>query len=270
MFDSFKNSLENFTKGSFVSSSQNDKQAIGIAGYTLDVRLQEYVTYESDIPDNPVESGSAIHDHIIHKPLILKIDGEVADLHFKDFNDGFIIDAIVPDKTAGILENLYPTYRSNQAVQRVQKVADDIRYSKVAEVVNKTGNLYEAFNGGRDSETLNFLEFMERIHYAKIPVKIQTASKTYENMALMSYAPVRDQVTNEALGYQATFKQLTLVETILVEVQKLKKNPSPSMKNKTAETKDKGIVNGKKATAEETKKNKTYLGHIVDGVKAIF
>ena len=49
MFDSFKNSLENFTKGSFVSSSQNDKQAIGIAGYTLDVRLQEYVTYESDI-----------------------------------------------------------------------------------------------------------------------------------------------------------------------------------------------------------------------------
>ena len=35
MFDSFKNSLENFTKGSFVSSSQNDKQAIGIAGYTL-------------------------------------------------------------------------------------------------------------------------------------------------------------------------------------------------------------------------------------------
>ena len=32
-----------------------------------------------------------------------------------------------------------------------------------------------------------------------------------------------DQVTNEALGYQATFKQLTLVETILVEVQKLKK-----------------------------------------------
>lgn len=111
---------------------------------------------------------------------------------------------------------------------------------------------------------------MERIHYAKIPVKIQTASKTYENMALMSYAPVRDQVTNEALGYQATFKQLTLVETILVEVQKLKKNPSPSMKNKTAETKDKGIVNGKKATAEDTKKNKTFLGHTVDGVKAIF
>ena len=41
MFASFKNSLENFTKGSFVSSSQNDKQAIGIAGYTLDVRLQD-------------------------------------------------------------------------------------------------------------------------------------------------------------------------------------------------------------------------------------
>ena len=55
MFDSFKNSLENFTKGSFVSSSQNDKQAIGIAGYTLDVRLQEYVTYESDIIQSRVE-----------------------------------------------------------------------------------------------------------------------------------------------------------------------------------------------------------------------
>ena len=29
--------------------------------------------------------------------------------------------------------------------------------------------------------------------------------------------------------------------------------------NKTAETKDKGIVNGKKATVEETKKNKSFL-----------
>lgn len=259
MFDSFQKSFENFTSGSFNASSNNSKERIGIAGYTLDVRLQEYPSYESEVPDIPVESGSAVHDHIIHKPLIVKIDGEVADLHYKDFNAGFILDAIVPDKTASILENLYPSYQSNQAVQRLQKVADDIRYSKVSEVVSKTGNLYDVFSGGRDKETLNFLEFMERIHYAKMPVKIETASKTYDNMCLISYAPVRDQVTNEALGYQATFKQLTFIETTIVEVQKLKKNPAPSMKNKASDTKDKGVVNGKKATAEEAKKNKSFL-----------
>ena len=34
-----------------------------------------------------------------------------------------------------------------------------------------------------------------------------------------------------------------------------------------AETKDKGIVNGKKATAEETKKNKSFLKTVFGGNK---
>ncbi|WP_157351265.1 phage baseplate protein [Aliarcobacter butzleri] len=266
MFDNFIKSIEDFTKNPFGTTKQEETQTIGIAGYKLDVRLKENPTYTTDIPDNYVEDGSYVNDHFVDKPLIVTLEGEVADLHYQEINTNSLIDNLLTDKYARITENLYPNYRSNQTLQRMNKLMDDVRYSEVTELANKTGNLYNIFEGGRDKETLNFMEFIERLQNAKMPVKIETASKTYENMGLISFAPVRDQVTNTAIGYQATFKQVRFAKTILVEVQKMTKNPAKSVKNKVAPKSDKGTVNGEKV---QDAKAKELLSPMV-AVKRLF
>lgn len=260
MFDNFIKNIENFTQNPFGKTKQEDTQTIGIAGYRLDVRLKENPTYTTDIPDNYVEDGSYVNDHFIDKPLIVTLEGEVADLNYKSISNDLLIDNIISDKYLGITETLYPNFRSNQISQRIDKVIDDIKYSEIAEGINKTGDIYSPFQGGREKETLNFMDFMERIQNARMPVKIETASKTYENMGLISFAPVRDQVTNTAIGYVATFKQLRFAKTILVEVQKQTKNPTKSVKNKVASKKDKGTVTGNKIenTADVTKKKSFF------------
>ncbi|WP_026803638.1 phage baseplate protein [Aliarcobacter lanthieri] len=272
MFENFTKNIENFTQNPFGATKQENTQTIGIAGYKLDVRLKENPTYTTDIPDNYVEDGSYVNDHFVDKPLIVVLEGEVADLHYQEVSTNSIIDNLLPDKYVGITERLYPSYRSNQTLQRMEKLVDDIKYSEVAEYVGKTNDLYSMFEGGREKETLNFLEFIERIYNAKMPVKIETASKTYENMGLISFAPVRDQVTNTAIGYQATFKQLRFAKTILVEVQKMTKNPVGSVKNKVAPKSDKGTINGDKVPDEEAKKkiNNSFLTVVKNTVKGWF
>lgn len=260
MFQNFFKSIENFTQNPFGTTKQEDTQTIGIAGYKLDVRLKENPTYTTDIPDNYVEDGSYVNDHFVDKPLIVTLEGEVADLHYQSISSNSLIDNVLPDKYLGITESLYPQFRSNQTLQQISKISDDLKYSEVTEYVQKTNDLYSMFEGGQEKETLNFMEFIERIQNAKIPVKIETASKTYENMGLISFAPVRDQVTNTAIGYQATFKQVRFAKTILVEVQKLTKNPTKKMKNKVASKVDKGTVTGDKVTSQaEVVKKKSFF-----------
>lgn len=265
MFQDFFKNLENFTQNPFGTTKQEDTQTIGIAGYKLDVRLKENPTYTTDIPDNYVEDGSYINDHFVDKPLIVTLEGEVADLNYQSIGSADLIDNVLPDKYLGISESLYPQLRSNQTLQRINKIVDDVKYSEIAEYIGKTNDVYSMFGGGQEKETLNFMEFIERIQAAKMPVKIETASKTYENMGLISFAPVRDQVTNTAIGYQATFKQIRFAKTILVEVQKLTKNPTKQMKNKVASKVDKGTVTGDKVTNQtEVVKKKSFFKTLGD------
>lgn len=265
MFENFFKNLENFTQNPFGTTKQEDTQTIGIAGYKLDVRLKENPTYTTDIPDNYVEDGSYINDHFVDKPLIVTLEGEVADLNYQSIGSADLIDNVLPDKYLGITESLYPQFRSNQTLQRINKIVDDVKYSEISEYIRKTNDVYSMFKGGQEKETLNFMEFIERIQAAKMPVKIETASKTYENMGLISFAPVRDQVTNTAIGYQATFKQVRFAKTILVEVQKLTKNPTKQMKNKVSSKVDKGTVPGDKITSQtEVVKKKSFFKTIGD------
>jgi hypothetical protein len=265
MFQDFFKNLEEFTKNPFGETKQDDTQTVGIAGYRLDVRLKENPTYTTDIPDNYVEDGSYINDHFIDKPLIVTLEGEVADLSYQSISSNSLIDVALPDKYLGISESLYPQFRSNQTLQKINKIADDVKYSEISEYIGKTNDVYSMFEGGQQKETLNFMEFIERIQAAKMPVKIETASKTYENMGLISFAPVRDQVTNTAIGYQATFKQLRFAKTILLEVQKLTKNPTKQMKNKVASKVDKGTVTGDKViNPTEVVKKKSFFKTLGD------
>ena len=75
--------IQDFAKQIFGYERTDDRQEIGIGGFTADVRVNESIQMTSDAPDNYVEDGSVINDHVINNPIVLSIDGEVADIHEK-------------------------------------------------------------------------------------------------------------------------------------------------------------------------------------------
>ena len=51
---------------------------VSIANYLVDVTLNEDYTFDSDVTDFPVESGSSIVDNIRPKPIVVRIEGIVS------------------------------------------------------------------------------------------------------------------------------------------------------------------------------------------------
>lgn len=245
MFEFFDETIKKIQDATAFITDANQIQPVGIGGYSLDARIQENVTYASDVPEHVVEDKATINDHIILKPITLTIEGQVSNLSVQEsFKQA--IDHLISDKTADILDVLYPNYRSSQTVQTINELEDAIRYGVVGQTYNKANSLYSYFSGTKEKEVINFLDFMLNLRASKLPIQVEALFKTYENMVLIEFKPELSNETIEAINFQATFKQINFAQTQLTQVQKLNKNPSSGVKNRVSQTKDQGVVTGQK------------------------
>lgn len=249
--------IKDFAKQIFGYERTDDRQQIGIGGFTADVRVNESIQMTSDVPDNYVEDGSVINDHVINNPIVLSIDGEVADINEKVvFAPPILLEAI--DKAAEVISNTYLGQKTLQMIQKVEKIAEPITkaYDAIDDALDKGQQVYDFFSGQKEKTIQNdFFDFLNQIYYSKQLISIEMPFRTYTNMRITSLTIVRDNTTEQALKYKLTAKEVRFAKTILVDSkQYFQKAPSSSVKGKVADKENKGVVEGEK---------KSFLGTIL-------
>ena len=248
--------IQDFAKQFFTKNKVDDRQQIGIGGFTAEVRVSESIQFTSDVPDNYVEDGSVVNDHIINNPIMLTIDGEVADINIKvEFLPEYLAKAI--DKAADIVNSLDIVQKTQQMIQKIEKYAE--RVEKAYEAIDYAlgnGNQLNDFFGGpaEDSNQANFFAFLNSVYYSKQLIDIEMPFETYSNMRITSLTIIRDNTTEQALKYKLSAKQVRFAETIFVDKNKYFKAPSPSSAGKVKDKENKGVTEGQQ---------KSFLGTLL-------
>jgi len=247
-------------------SNKSDKKRIGIGGWVADVRLNESIEFKSDVPDNYVEDGSVINDHIINNPVVLNIEGEVSDLHIKPF---FLSDFFVKpiDKAAGILNAVFPFKLTNQATQKIKKVAINAtdKAKQLESYYKNIENLYKLYENKNELLRKEFIEFLNRVFCTKELITIETPFGTYKNMRIISLTLTKDNKTDEALSYKITAKEVRFAKTIYIKNSSVYFNPSLSVANDISSKKQKGVVQGESKSFKNKEEQKSFLYTLLKG-----
>jgi hypothetical protein len=248
--------IKNFLKNVASLNKLDDKQRIGIGGFISDVRVTESIQFTSDVPDNYVEDGSFIHDHIINNPIVISIDGEVSDINVQaEFLPDILVKVI--DKASNIVNNLYVVQKTQQMIQRVEKFAEPITkaYDTITDAIDNGQQIYDYFKGHKDKSIQDdFFAFLNSIYYNKQLIDIEMPFNTYKNMRITSLTIVRDNTTQQALKYKLSAKEVRFAQTIFVDKNKYFKAPSKSSAGKVGDKENKGVTEGKK---------KSFLGTLI-------
>ena len=196
-----------------------DKE-IGIGNFTALVRVSESYKLTADAPATPVEDGSFVNDHIVLKPLVLHIEGEVSDVHLvpSPIARGFQrIQAEV-----GNVVSQYAPARTQAQLSRVNALAND-----AADAVRKIDNLLDTGEqilnmfGNNDDEAKTvqeqFLDAMESLYYGKQVIAIDMPFRRHDNMVLtlvdIAYDNAVGATTFTIEALQIKFAELQFTET---------------------------------------------------------
>lgn len=258
--------IQDFAKQIFGYERTDDRQEIGIGGFTADVRITESIQMTSDVPDNYVEDGSVINDHVINNPIVISIDGEVADIHEKvEFVPPILLEAI--DKAADIIESTYIGQKTLQMIQKIEKIAEPITkaYDALNDALDKGQQVYDFFSGQKaKTRQDDFFDFLNQIYYSKQLIDIHMPFRTYKNMRITSLTIVKDNTTSQALKYKLQAKEVRFAKTILVDSRKyFQKAPSGSVKGKVSDKQNKGVTEGEEKKFSTPEKKKSFLGTIL-------
>lgn len=224
----------------------DDRQKIGIGGFTLDVRVRESIKDESTAPLTVLEDGSFAHDHIILSPTVLQIDGEVSDIKV-DPNPA--IKALKRGSaTVGVISKYLPTHTQSQ-LNRIQTLAVQTRdtIQKVDSVINDFGQVFDFFGNKSGSATPQqlFFDTMQAIRKSKQLIQIEMPFKVYQNMAIIGITINTDNV-GAPLGYSITAQEIRFAQVKLVGVERYKANPSAGLGGQTDTNQNKGRNGGTK------------------------
>lgn len=237
-------------------NNNNTEVEVGIGGYRLFARVREAIEYKSIIPTDVLEDGGNASDDIINEQLVVTIEGVVSDLFIedrtfpqlisKDFSAVGEVTALLPGGT-------------QQQIQRISQIDDQLRDAKLqAERIERiAGKAYEFFDNSSiqaKGQQEKFIDYMEAVHFGRQPIELSVNYRTYQNMGLASFTPVRDNQTGDT-AFTATFAQLQYTSLIYSTVE----SPSKAIAGSVADPASKGGQN------PETNPEKSLLSSLIGG-----
>ena len=222
----------------------SDTQAIGIAGFDLDVRIKNSTKNESSAPVTVLEDGSFASDHIILTPTTLQIEGEVSDIKV---GASPILDSFKRAIVGAGLISKYAPARTRSQINAVETLINDgiDATRKIDDVLNDGRQIYEMF--GNKSQSVSpqqkFFDTMEKLRLSKQLIRIEMPFKIYEDMVITSITINTDNVT-APLSYSINAQEIRSARVELVGVERFKKNPSSGLNGQTDSAKNKGTNEG--------------------------
>ena len=248
--------IDNIVKG-YLYKKKDEKQTVGIGGFNLDVRFDSSINFTMVAPENYVEDGSVINDHIINDPISITINGEVADIHLKPKFDDFVLETVREKVQFKVIN----TVLTKQQQQKIQGVVDKI--SSVVKLVNKGFDIYNRFNNRNKPISKvrtvqdDFFDFLESNYINKRLITIEMPFRNYENMLITSLTITKDNSTNQKLKYSLSAKEIRFAEVAYAKADiyfdKPTAKPTSTTKAKTTAKKDNGVIDTKDVPPIEVK-----------------
>lgn len=244
----------------FLNSKIQDvpTQEIGIGGFSAFVRVRDITKFSSEIPSTPVEDGSLVHDHIILKPLIISIEGDVSDVHLK--SSPLIREFQKASATIGDLSSVYAPARTQSQISIVEAMDATIldAVNGIDALLDKGGQIFDMF-GNRDSTNKSiqnqFIDAMESAHLGRQLVSIEMPFRKRENMRITSFTASTDNVS-DSIMFTLEAEQMKFAELVYSETAARK--PASGLGGQTTNKVEKGAQEG-------VNTDRSILSHIFGG-----
>lgn len=226
--------------------AQGPRDEIGIGGWTLYARISDSYRLTADVPPAPLEDGSFATDHIILNPLVLKIEGEVGDLHLR--RSPLIPEFVPVPATLGAITSFLPT-RSPFAEARAAQLVDDARdalasLDRLLDAGNQPLRLLGNLDTGSKPLVEQFIDAMDALYYAKALFAVDMPFRRHENMTITDLTVTRDAQSN-AMRFTMELSQFRFVETQQVAIEAVPaRAPSAGTGGQTEPVADKGAQEG--------------------------
>lgn len=163
---------------------------------TIDATTSVTHNFDAEITENPVESGFKITDHVDVKPRVLNFQGIVSDAPIS-------IEQAAIGNVAGAAPGLAGVGGINRTI--------------ATGTISAMGGLLFNQAGNRVNDALNALLALQE---KKILCTIVTGLKSYSNMVLTAFTPTEEPRNGSALVFSATFKEIRVVQSTFIPVDK--------------------------------------------------
>lgn len=230
--------------------------ATGIAGFKFHVPESEMVKFENDITDHYVDTGTAIQDHIVQKPITITVTGLVGDYFYSNNKIEDLFALVVPTLTI-VKEYILP--QLSQALNLklgqpkelpVIQLPGGPQAPLVGEVAKRNFSIMDLFSlfqslyKLKSAQTRAFL-FLEALWKSRALFSVETTWQRFDNMTVQSIQAKRDN-NADITEFTATFKQIAFAETLTESYQQYTNRRIQEM----SKTVDKGLENGTQVSVE--------------------
>lgn len=222
----------------------DDKQEIGIGGFTVLARVRNVITKTADAPDVPLEDGSIANDHVIINPVILEIEGRVSDIFIRPDVQATIFRRGLSE--IGNITKYIPAQTQTQ-ISKIVDIATDVNnvFKGISAVINDGVQLADFVGDkspGGQSNQEKFIETLETYYNGSNLMRIEMPDTIYENMILTSRVIIYDNQKGTAIDFKLTAKQLRFADVIFTDVSEFFKSPAPGgVSNQTAGQESNGL-----------------------------
>lgn len=202
----------------------------GIAGFQFNVPESELVKFENDITDHYVDTGTAIQDHIVQKPVVLTLSGLVGDYFYSIHKISDMVSLVIPTLT--LVKEYLPQVANTLGIRFGKENAPTLKQVQLpggpqapqqAGVVKNSFNaldlylLFQNLYKFKSAQTRAFLYF-ECLWKARALFSIETTWKRYDNMVVQSIQARRDK-NADITEFTITCKQITFANTLTASAE---------------------------------------------------
>lgn len=198
--------------------------ATGIAGFKFHIPETEIVKFENDITDHYIETGTAIQDHIVQKPITITLTGLVGDYFYSNNKIEDMVALILPTLT--LVKEFVPEfaktfglkYGAPKELKNIQLPGGPQANTLAAQVSKNAFNvmdlftLFQSLYKLKSAQTRAFL-FFECMWKSRSYFSVETTWKRYDNMVIQSMQAKRDN-NADITEFSITFKQLSFAQTL--------------------------------------------------------
>jgi hypothetical protein len=237
--------------------------ATGIAGFKFHVPETELVRFENEITDHYVDTGSAIQDHIVQKPIVITLNGLVGDYFYSNNKIEDFLARIVPTLT--LVKEFLPQITKTLGIKYGKDKLPKLKQVQVAggpqapialEAHKNSFNLMDLFKlfqslyKLKSAQTRAFL-FFECLWKSRTLFSIETTWKRYDNMAVQSIQAKRDN-NADITEFSITCKQITFANTLTLSADNQQNELSNRHAQEMSAVVDKGVENGTEVSLLDT------------------
>lgn len=219
------------------------KQEVGIGGFTALVRTSERYSLSADAPITPVEDGSYVNDHVILKPLIISIEGDISDLTLRASPAVRKLQRLQAE--IGNVASQYAPVRTAMQISLADSLANDAADAiRSLDNLIDTGDQIRDYFGNHDDESKGwreiFLDIMEAYRNAKQVISIDMPYRRCDNMIITSIVLSHDNEI-DSTGFAIEAQQIEFADLLYIKTPKR----SPGLKGQTDKPVSKGTQAGK-------------------------